>query len=365
MAEATKKIKVCYVLSYRSPNYIRTAVLLSALERISGVEVIRAVNDSAGIWRYPQTIFRLIRARIVDRPDVYILGFRGHEILGLVRILTAGKPLIFDEFINLDNWLVNEHQILKPDSLLSKLLRSYLAFFMARSQKILSDTKLHSQSSAKSYGLRVSKYETVYVGADESLFGPAAKSKKTKQFKVFFYGTLLPLHGVEIILGAAELLRSKPEIKFTIVGGSNQPARYEKLRSAVINKNLENVELVGWVPYDELPKMIADADLCLGGPFGNTPQSRLVISGKTYQFLAMAKPTVVGKIDEEVGFRDRRNVLLVEQGSSEALAKTVEWAAQHRAELFKIRERGRQLYQDRFSTDRIASQLQKLIEKVK
>ena len=64
---------------------------------------------------------------------------------------------------------------------------------------------------------------------------------------------------------------------------------------------LSNIEHSSWVPLEELPRLIINADLCLAGPFGNTLQANKVITGKAYQFLSLGKVSIIGKIHEEVG----------------------------------------------------------------
>ena len=106
--------------------------------------------------------------------------------------------------------------------------------------------------------------------------------------------------------------------------------------------------------------MIARADLCLGGPFGNTDQAQRVITGKTFQFLAMEKPVVIGRIKDNAGFEDRRNCLLVSQGDGEELARVILWCLENRDRLGDIGRNGRLLYDRLFSTECITRQLQAL-----
>ena len=136
-------------------------------------------------------------------------------------------------------------------------------------------------------------------------------------------------HRVE--LEAAARVRDKP-IHFTFIGGSG--AALTSFNETVARKKLDKVSHIAWVPYEEiLQSAIPKADLCLGGPFGNTTQSKRVVTGKTSQCLAKGKVTIIGNIDEDVGFIDRDNCLLVRQGDPQALADVLTWAVQNRESL--------------------------------
>jgi len=117
----------------------------------------------------------------------------------------------------------------------------------------------------------------------------------------------------------------------------------------VAKRKLNNVEHKPWVEYEELPDYIRRSDLCLGGPFAGTPQAQKVITGKAYQFLSIAKPTIIGAIDEEVGFVDKRNCLLIKQGSTDELVANILWAYENQDKLAKIGKSGQDLYKKKFS----------------
>src|SRR5262249_27005003 len=103
---------------------------------------------------------------------------------------------------------------------------------------------------------------------------------------------------------------------------------------------------------------IADAGLSIGGPLGNTPQARRVVTGKTYQCLAMAKAVVVGDTEAATEFEDRANCLLVRQGSPEALAEAIAWAAEHRDETRAIGLRGGESFERSFTVGRLAAHVE-------
>ena len=50
----------------------------------------------------------------------------------------------------------------------------------------------------------------------------------------------------------------------------------------------------------------------------------------------MGKATVIGRIDEDPGFIDRVNCLLVKQGDAVALADAIRWGYSHRGMLAEI-----------------------------
>lgn len=349
MRKDSDKISVCYALAYREPNYIRTRVLLGMLNNMGGVEPKTAINKHKGLVRYFETFLKVLWVRLRHKPDIYIIGFSGYELFWPVRLLSWPKPVVFDEFINAYNWFVEEHNKVPAGSWRSKILHKYVRLILNNSSKILTDTELHAQSSSKTYGIPLYKYQTIYVGADEELFTPVnAPADKENQFTAFFYGNFIPLHGLQHILEAAKKLRGLP-IKFVIVGGANKEQQTELLNEYIRKNQLENVRHYAWIDFDKLPDHIAGADICLGGPFGDTPQSQKVITGKTFQFLAMRKPVIVGKIEEKIGFVDKENCLLVPQKNSKALAEAIEWAYHNTYKLEEMGQNGYSLYHGTFS----------------
>lgn len=358
-------MKVAHILSYKFPNYVRSDFIVQCLESVPEYTVYRAVNSKTGFLRYIQTIAKLVYLRTFKHPDVYILGFRGIEIFWIVRLITLGKPLVYDEFINPYLWFVEEHKKFPPKSIRAKLLRLYTKGVLDHSDFILSDTDRHLNYTSQEFNIKKEKMDTIYVGTNEQLFKPLNdKTDKSKDFIVFFYGNFLQLHGLDYILGAAELLKTKTDIKFVIVGGANRKKQLEDFLKKLKKMRLNNVQHISWINFEEIPKYVGRANLCLGGPFGNSPQAKNVITGKTYQFLAMAAPTVVGKIDEQTGFLDKRNCLVVKQGSALEIARTIEWAYKNTDKLRIIGLNGRKLYDHNFSIIAQTNKLKSIIEKV-
>ncbi len=350
-AQKNSNISVGYVLCYDPPNYVRTEVLLAMLAH-QKVTTYQAINTRRDLLRYVQTLWRLLVVRIRYNPDVYILGFRGQEIFWPVRLITLGKPLVFDEFLNMHLWIVEEHQLVSPTNIIAASVRCYVKLTLRASQLVLSDTASHAAYSAKLTGTSREKFLPLYVGANELLF--RARQQAHDTFTVFYYGSkFLPLHGVETVAHAFALLKNE-SIKLVIIGGGENSKSSQKFLQLVNELGLNTVVLhKPRVPYEELADHAALADLCLGGPFGTTPQGDLVVTGKTFQFLAMAKPCIIGNNaeTEAAGFRNRENCLVVDRANPQALADAIRWAAHNRDKLSDIGQNGRLLYDQHFSTN--------------
>lgn len=353
-------MKIAVITCYHDPNYVRARTLRAGLKNCLGVETIVIKNKQHGLLRYPEIIGKIIVATFKEKPDVYLLTFRGYEILPFLLLVAGRKPVIFDEFINLTEWVVDEHQKISANGLAAKMLNWWYGRLLRRCRFILADTQAHAEYSATRSGIDIKKYRAIPVGTDETVFY-SHPIKPKPNFRVFYYGNMLPLHGLNVAVAAAEKLKSRDNISFLFVGGGDKA---EKLTTEAI-RNGANIEYRKWINFDRLPETISDASLCLAGPFGNTVQSQLVVTGKTYQFLASGAPTVIGKNAASNLFIDQQNTLVVPQGNPTALAQSISWAADHPQELVAIAARGRALFKQEFSTKIITDRLNSLVAELR
>lgn len=360
-----EKKNLVSVISYREPHYIREFILSNALKNNPTINIYEAHNTSKGLLRYIQTLVKSLNIKINVKPEIWLVNFRGHEIYWFIRMISGKKkPIIFDEFVSPYDSFVNERKSLKTGSLLAKLVYFVEQSILKNADFITTDSHSQSNFYASLFNIPVHKFAVINMSTDENLF-TFTGSKKFYEFPepfvVFTYATFLPLHGMDIILEAANLLKDLP-MHFYIAGGKGKT-----LQSFLDKKKLlglDKFDHTQWIEYPELPAYIRGADICLGGPFGNTGQGKRVVTGKTLQFLACARPTVIGQSYEDNGFEDRKNCLLVPQGDPRQLANALRWAFEHQSELQTIAVNGRALYEEKFSSAAVKASLDKLIEEV-
>ncbi|MES2876024.1 MAG: glycosyltransferase [Patescibacteria group bacterium] len=367
-------MKLCIITCYSQPDYIRAKTLRASAKVVDDVELIIVKNNKIGILRYPEVLLKVLRSRVHDKPDAYLLTFRGYEMLLPIRLLSIGKPLIYDEFINPIEWVVHERRQVEANQKSGKLyarivrivsrvivlvvssgLFQKLYRLLARSADlILTDTESHADVSAKLSKLSRDKFLSIPVGTDELTFASVDRKRARNDiFTVFYYGNMLPLHGLRYVIDAAVQMRDE-NVKFVLIGGNAKVAK--DVAQAI--KQGANIDYQTWVEFEALPGLMAQADLCLAGPFGGTFQAQYVITGKAYQYLAMGRPTVIGRNNESGLFNDKQNVLIAGQGSTDSLVSVIRWAAANETKLRVIGENGRALYQEEFSVEQIAKRLE-------
>jgi len=327
---------------------------------MENIKFFEAINTSIGLLRYIETLWKLIQVRIKYNPDIYILGFRGHEIFWLVRAITSGKVLVFDHMMSPYDSLINERKTIKSGGALAKFVFIYEKNILHNADIILTDTEIHKDFFSELFHIKTEKILAIPVGTDESLFyqkHDVQTSSQAISFEVLFYGTFLPLHGIDVIVKAAAKVSHLP-IHFTLIGGGHGNQYAQLIRE----QSFGNMTHIEWVDFEKIPELVASADIGLGGPFGDTGQARRVITGKTMQLLAMAKPVIIGEIPPVYGFVDKFNCLTVPQGDDDALARSIIWAFEHQDLLKQIGVNGSVLYKEKFSVEQIAKKLEGIFE---
>ncbi|MGH8281749.1 MAG: glycosyltransferase, partial [Gammaproteobacteria bacterium] len=191
-------VRVGYILCYRDPYYIRSVSLIRALRDCPDVQVLVARNASKGLWRYVETWRALRYIHSTEPPDIYILGFRGHEIFWPVRLMIGGIPLVFDGLMSPYAALKEENKAGWIGKVLAPLVFWFERHLVKRADLVLTDTHLHASRYVQTFGLAEAKLLVVPVGAIEhATVGEDDITMAAEPFSVLFYGSFLPLHGVD------------------------------------------------------------------------------------------------------------------------------------------------------------------------
>lgn len=304
-----KKLKILFLSTYKS-NYTRTETLRELFDSLN-IKVEYALFGESKL-KYIKVINYLIKNQ--NKFDIIFLSFRGQEIFPLIKFF-SNKPIIFDAFVSMYDTLCFDRKTFSPYSFIGRLIRRIERWEIDNSSIVLVDTKAYKQYFEKEFKSKNIDY--LYLGCNEKLFKPIKVKRDNKQRVIFWYGLANPLQGVDIILKSAKLLENNQNIMFRLVGPIKK--KYSNLI-----KNLKNVEIIDYIPYKKLPIEINKADICFGGHFSDIEKGKRVIAGKTFQFLACEKPTIIGEnpANREI-FKDKGLVHYVKMNDEKELAKKI------------------------------------------
>ena len=328
-------MRVCYFGTYDASNAAspdaalaqsRNQIIIQGL-RANDVEVVechvrlwRDTEDklrmARGGWRSPRLLARILAAYLrllarygrVGSYDVMVVGYAGHLDVFLARLLTllARKPLVYDIFIPITEILVEDRQLVHPDSIMARLLRWVDRTSCRLADVIFVDTGPHARYYRDQLGVDPARMRYLPVGAPEvygnhpsagelhRLYPPSQRrgANHSESFRVLYFGQFVPLHGVETIIEAADLLRDHGDVRFELVG---EGQTYTRALNLARTRGLTNVAFHHtWLPAAELiERHILPADVCLG-IFGGGGKAQRVVPYKVYVALAMGKPLITG-----------------------------------------------------------------------
>lgn len=135
---------------------------------------------------------------------------------------------------------------------------------------------------------------TVYVGNEIKTFDEGAEKNKESvakpegEFWVSYAGTIGTSYDIRtMVLAGEELIRrGHSDIKIKILGGGPMKDELEKLAK---DMKIENVEFVGYAPYDKMAAYLAESDILVNSFVKKAPQS---IVTKIGDYLAAGKAMI-------------------------------------------------------------------------
>jgi glycosyltransferase involved in cell wall biosynthesis len=298
--------------------------------------------------------------------DALFVGATAHLDLPLARLLAgaAGRPLFFDPLVSIVE-TVRDRGIAPPAGGL-RAMAAVERRLVRLPDRIVVDTRTHAEALAAEIGLPIDRAVVAPAGAPPA-FRRAARPYAARRpspeepLRVLYVGQYIPLHGIDVVLEAAGLLRDRPDIRFDLVGrGQTLPDAVRLVR----RMELANVHLHDtWLPAERLAaEHIDGADLCLG-VFGSEPKAERVVPFKVYTALASARPALTAdtRAVREM-LRPGSEVWCVPASDPRALAAAIEYLAERPALRADLAALGQRAFDARFSPSAIGSVLREAVE---
>lgn len=304
-------------ITTKNIDYIRNSQEIRLLEQEAAS--IRKIysNKKSYLGRLPEIYIKLLFCNY-QKYDVIFVGFLPQLIVPFFHRF-GKKKLVIDFFVSVFDTLVNDRKKIAPKKLAAKFCHWLDSYVVKKADIIIADTKADASYFIQEFKGEGNKFETLYLEADMSIYYPRKQHKNIKlkdKFVVLYFGSILPLQGVEVVLDAVRLLKDQKEIYFQLIGPIS--SKYHK---PVQN----NVEYIKWISQEQLAEYIANADLCLAGHFSkDIDKARRTIPGKAYIYNAMKKVMICGdcEANKEL-FSTNPKIQFVEMGNPECLKEMI------------------------------------------
>ncbi len=234
-------------------------------------------------------VWTKIKKERIEKSDIIFVGFEPQFVVPFFTKKFKDRFLIIDCFISVYDTLICDRQKFKKGGLIAKICHWIDEKTIKQADHIICDTKAHAKYFIDEFNADKKKIETIYLEADSSIYYSRSQQKPDflmDRFVVLYFGSILPLQGVDVVLDAIRELKDCKNIFFEIIGPINN--KFDKPIQ-------ENVQYIDWLSQEKLAEHIAYADLCLAGHFdGKIEKAKRTIPGKAYIYEAMNKRIVLG-----------------------------------------------------------------------
>lgn len=307
---------VAYLGDY-DPTYSRHRLLLRSLREL-GVTVVETQLPAHG-WAKHLALVRAVRSYRRRGISAILFAYSNSRLVWLARLFTR-LPIIWDAFYSLyDNW-VFDRKLAAPrgPKALYYWLLDWLCCYAAT--LVVLDTNTDAEYFANTFGVPRRKLARILVSADTEVFYPRPRTRNDQTFEVEFHGKYIPVQGTEVMVRAAKLLASQPDIHFTLIGGGQN---LKKTRALAEELAVGNVTFLSYLTPAEVAGYVAEANVTIG-IIGDVPRVVRAIPNKLYEAAAMARVCINADTPalREI-FTPGHDVIGIRPGDAEALAAAI------------------------------------------
>jgi len=265
-----------------------------------------------------------------------------------------------------DLWpaIFTELGVLTNRRLIRLLERLELAAYAAADTVIVVSDGFRANLIAR--GVPADKVHTIRNGVRPGEFDPATPADAQLRARlganandclVLYAGTHGISQGLTSVADAAADLTEEP-IWFAFVGDG---ADKQRLQDRVAEHGLRNVTLLPSLPHEQVPALLAAADICLV-PLRDVPLFSSFIPSKMFEYLAAGKPVVGALAGEAAQILREAGAWVVPPADSEALAAAIRTLAADPQRRQAMGQQGRCYVEKHFDRAMLARLYRKLLD---
>jgi glycosyltransferase involved in cell wall biosynthesis len=340
--------------SYRSQNILKALVdnkksiaFMPTRINFSKHRWIRLCTNS--IYYVITLPFRILL--IASSAELIVLPMNTNKFT-LVDVLVAkmfGKQVIYEYYISLYDTLLNDRKTISSGSFKARLALFYDKAFTMLSDKIvcLNQSEIDSYKNYMAPGSD-KKISIIPLVIDYYPEQYGYKKEKIDTIIFCWWGTYIPLHGLEMIIESFALSMTKSHLY--VFGDSDSKSK--KYRELATNLGIE-----GRVHFNheynfqngQLPSFLYQNDVVALGVFGESKKAKSVLPNKTIDSCMLSIPTLTVKNPAtEQFFTDGIDIIYADR-NAKGLAEKIDKISEGGCDLTRIGNAAYQIYNSEFS----------------
>lgn len=240
------------------------------------------IRNAFAATRLLRTVQRSVDVAYIPYPAIFLLWW-------LSWVPRRWRPrIVADAYVTIWDSAVGDRGLIQAHSIPARLLRAFEGRALRTANAVLVDTAANRDWVVQALRVEPGSVFTVPLAIDDDALIRMPPPALGQPLKVTYVGTFVPLHGVDVIAEAVQLLRANSGLAFQFVGDGQQADHFESLIGA--DNPHVNWER-RWLSHADVEKHLSAADICLG-VFGGREKSARVFPFKLYLALAAGRAVV-------------------------------------------------------------------------
>ena len=205
-----------------------------------------------------------------------------------------------------------------------KRWENYERNILPHTNEVISVVKEGAERLQNSGVVSIEKMTIIMNVEDKSWFDKLATSKRINDdvIRVVYVGGVRPHRGLDIVIKALVELPSKHKVSLRVVGAKGNYA-LELMQLAKQIGIEDRIELIEWIPLEEIPNAILECDIGIV-PHKKHPQQDASLPHKLFQYMLAKKPVIVSNCKSlERIVKETESGLVFDSGNSSNLAEKI------------------------------------------